>query len=375
MDSVYKKSLKEMCAFNRGLVIVRVAGLAAVFVATVAQAQDFSKSDLRVTPTETDRAAALEAKNLTRHAQPPSTSNAPPSRTPSLITPHPAINANNAGNGGGSNAPLRPPGDMSYQGGAVVEFAESHAVYLNPNGTCKISVCWGAPEGYLRNLGISDFIHVADQYVGLSSSGRYTVGKRAVVDYTPASATAPGFTDYQPFTDADMQAVVHAVASPTGQTGYGHIYHVFLPPGQDECFDSTFSVCYSPDNPNTFAFCAYHSSVDFTDIGHVLYTVEPFQNNYGCAVKPGTPNGQLVDSTDNALNHETFETITDPDGTAWWNSTNIGLFDQEVGDECTFVVSTGWDVPTVFIGTSLFAVQRIYSNSQHTCSNTPWGSE
>ena len=264
---------------------------------------------------------------------------------------------------------------MSYQGGAVVDSAESHAVYMNPNDTCKISTCWGDPEGYLRNLGISDFIHVADQYVGLSSSGRYTVGNRAIFGYTPVKATTPGFTDYEPFTDADIQTIVHAVASVTGQTGYGHIYHVFLPQGQDECFDSTFSECYSPDNPNTFAFCAYHSSVDFTDIGHVLYTVEPFQNNYGCAVKPGTPNGQLVDSTDNVLNHETFEAITDPDGTAWWNSTNIGLYGEEVADECTFAISTGWDVPTVFIGTRLFAVQRIYSNSQHTCSNQPGGFE
>jgi len=90
-----------------------------------------------------------------------------------------------------------------------------------------------------------------------------------------------------------MLAVVHAVASATGDTGYGHIFHVFLAPGQDECFDSSFSVCYSPDNNNSFFFCAYHGSVDFSDIGHVLYSVEPFQNVPGCQVRPGTPNGQL----------------------------------------------------------------------------------
>ena len=51
----------------------------------------------------------------------------------------------------------------------------------------------------------------------------------------------------------------------SGDAGYGHIYHVFIPPGQDGCFDATFTVCASN------VFCAYHSSVDFTDVGPSLY--------------------------------------------------------------------------------------------------------
>lgn len=109
---------------------------------------------------------------------------------------------------------------------------------------------------------------------------------------------------------------MHAVASKEG-SGYGHIYHVFLPPGQDECFSHPSKVCYSPDDPKTFVFCAYHSSVQFKDIGHVLYSVEPFQDVPGCSVRPGTPNGQLADSTNNSLSHELFETISDPDGNTW----------------------------------------------------------
>jgi hypothetical protein len=145
----------------------------------------------------------------------------------------------------------------------------------------------------------------------------------------------------KPFTDTDMQALVHAVAVFTAedhhrQTGYGHEYHIFLPPGQDKCFDSTFTQCYSPDNPNSFFFCPYHNSMDFSDIGHVLYSVEPFQNVEGCSSRPGTPNGQLADSTNNVFSHETFETITDPDGTAWLNILDNGLFGQEIGDECSF---------------------------------------
>src|SRR5262249_10562768 len=134
----------------------------------------------------------------------------------------------------------------------------------------------------------------------------------------------------QPLTDQEVLAIVHAVASATGQTGYGHIYHVFLPPGTDECFDSSFTTCYSPDRPNVFFFCAYHSSATFSDVGHVLYTVEPFQNVPGCNVAPGSPNGQLVDSQASVLSHELFETITDPDGDGWWNTESNDLLGDEI---------------------------------------------
>ena len=71
----------------------------------------------------------------------------------------------------------------------------------------------------------------------------------------------------------------------------------------DTCFDLT-SVCYSPDNPPSFAFCGYHGSVTYSDIGHVLLSVEPFQNVDGCSVTTPTPNGALVDSTANVLSIE-----------------------------------------------------------------------
>lgn len=121
-----------------------------------------------------------------------------------------------------------------YQGGAVAEETVSHAIYLLPNGSCSISACWGNPEGFLRDFGKSEMIHITDRYVGTTANHRYTVGTRAKISFTPSST---------PFTDADMQAVVHAVASALGKTGYGHLYHVFLLPGTDECFDNTFTVC------------------------------------------------------------------------------------------------------------------------------------
>ena len=61
--------------------------------------------------------------------------------------------------------------------------------------------------------------------------------------------------------------------------------------------------------------------------------------------------------------HETFETITDPDGTAWWNSLDNGLFGQEIGDECSFLLFIGNPnpPPSVLV---FFRSQRCHSEWQ-----------
>jgi hypothetical protein len=220
-------------------------------------------------------------------------------------------------------------------------------------------------------FGHSTLSHITDQYVGTTASGRYTLGDEFALSYVPPKV---------PLTDDTMRAIVHAAAALTGETGYDHIFHIFLPPGQDECFTSADTVCYSPDNPSTFVFCAYHSSVTFQDVGHVLYSVEPFQNVDGCHVRPGTPNGQLVDSTNSTLSHELTEAITDPDGDAWFNLSAVVLAVAEIGDECEFFTiqqtsPTTFAVfgdPTVFhIGKRLFATQPEYNNQDHACGVAP----
>lgn len=260
-----------------------------------------------------------------------------------------------------SNSPLRFPADLTNRGGAVVPYAQSHAIYMNPvtagfpNGACTIASCWGDPEGFLRDLGASEFIHLTDQYVRTQADNRYTVGRSAMIKYVQSPAA---------FTDDDILARIHAVAISTGQAGYGHVYHVFLPPGQDVC--QSAGICFST------TLCAYHGSADFFDLGHVVYSVEPDQLGGGCAVAPGSPNGPRVDSTNNVLSHEMFEMITDPDFDAWFNSTVIDLLNQEIGDECEFINSASFfDVPSFKIGSKVYAVQREYSNREHACATKP----
>ena len=166
------------------------------------------------------------------------------------------------------------------------------------------------------------------------------------------------------FTDFDILATVHAVAASTAQAGSGHLYHVLLPPFQD--------VCASGVGCASTTICAYHGSADFFDIGHVVYSVEPDQISFNCAIPAPTPNGVRADSLYNVLSHELFGIVTDPDFNAWTNTANLSLPGQEIGDECEFIdASFSFDVPTFKIGKKLYAVQREYDNRQHTCATKP----
>jgi hypothetical protein len=243
------------------------------------------------------------------------------------------------------------PGDLSYQGGKVIQESESNNLYVN----CAAS-CWGTPATFLTRLGTSNFIHVTDQYVNSTTANRYTVGPGGSLSYPTVA----------PLGDNDLLQIVYAGASVLG-TGYGHIYHIFLPKGVDVCFTGT-SECYSPDNPSTFAFCAFHASVDFSDIGHVVFTVEPYQNVPGCAVAKPSPNGVLVDSTADVLSHELIETITDPDGDAWWISNDLDLFFAEIGDVCQ---NATFHYAVSNLSGRNYEIQPEYSNQAHACVYTP----
>ena len=259
-----------------------------------------------------------------------------------------------------ASSPRFYPADLSYLGGNVVLSAQSLNIYIN----CGMSdSCWGSPTQFLTDITTSRFIHLVDQYVGSHDRNRYTLSPSFFF-----AQTNPGVTL---LTIDDVGNVVHQAAQ-TGGAGLDHIYHLFLPQGIDVCFDA--NDCYSPDDPQTFVFCAFHSDVAFDDTGDVLFTVEPFQNVTGCAVAPPNPNGQLADSTNSVLSHELFETITDPQGDAWVAESSSPEAGNEVGDICQGVADMNGAqiVPTYqLIAGKTYQTQLEYSNKSHRCAMKP----
>ncbi len=252
------------------------------------------------------------------------------------------------------------PSDVSKvvpTGKTIVNTAH-HSIFVN---CATASSCWGTPNNFLNNLNKSNFLHLADQYTGSTTAGRYTIG-------TAFNATVtifPGLSGVPTLGENDILALIHSAASQSG-VGYAHLYHIFLPKGVDHCMDG--GPCYSPDNPSAFAFCAYHAKTTFLDIGTVYYTVEPFQNVAGCAIPaiPAPPNSVLIDSTASTLSHEVFEAITDPDLNTGFRALNSApVFGQEIADLCQGPLA-------VFpINGKNYEVQLEYSNTFHACASTP----
>jgi len=275
------------------------------------------------------------------------------------------------------------PADLAQGPGPVVLDAQFHNVYVN----CVPS-CWDSPAIFENHLYASSFLHLVNQYVGSAAPGRYSQGKSATVSYPNSGILFDNLTSTTNTGNGtgDIASILHAVAAKFG-TGYEHVYHVFIPKGTDVCLAD--GTCYSPDNINSWFFCGYHGYQEFPDIGHVLFTVEPYEDAYAiynglpfyaCTVgQPDstvdtypTPNGVEVDSQANVLSHETFETITDPDGDAWllgpYSLAFYGLLD-EIGDLCvsqTFLYSA-----PILVAGKPYYVQPEYSNKYHACTMIP----
>jgi hypothetical protein len=92
--------------------------------------------------------------------------------------------------------------------------------------------------------------------------------------------------------------------------------------------------------------------------------------------------GSFRAQCNNVLSHETFETITDPDSTAWWNSLDNGLFGEEIGDECSFLiffrnpsppppVLVFFDPSDLTLNGKPYAAQPEYNNAAHACTTSP----
>ena len=124
------------------------------------------------------------------------------SATPKGSLPAGAIRTDlgEGGRGGGHGGTTQNPGDLTYQGGAVMPYATQHNVYLFPNGSvCTDPSCWGSIAQFQRDLNQSNMIHITDQYVGADDNNRYPTARTQFALHYALPAN--------PLVDADMAEV------------------------------------------------------------------------------------------------------------------------------------------------------------------------
>jgi hypothetical protein len=269
----------------------------------------------------------------------------------------------------GNNHPVLFPADLrTIPGRPVLQTTTLNNIFINDAPSA-----WGDPVGFLNDLNHSQLIHITDQYVGVHFDNRYPQGQAFDATVAPGG-TFSDATTANIITIGQVLGLVHDAASISG-VGLDHLYNVFIPPGTDICRDGANTNCFSPDHPATFAFCAFHGAVNFTDIGIVLFSVEPETGVPGCASQQPSPNGIVADSVDDTLGHEVIEAITDPLLNAWFNRDDLDLGGAEIADECQPQgnAQAQFLVPTFRVNGHLYAIQLEYSNAGHGCFSRPQG--
>lgn len=258
------------------------------------------------------------------------------------------------------------PLDMSCQTKKcpVMTSSTAYNIYVTPDGKkCATEKCWGNPEEFLKALTGSQLASVITQYTKGSASA-YKYGGSVAVKYSLNYSNT--------FYNNDLFTILAAAYKHFKATGLNAQYHLFLPPGIDTCFDQ-YGICYSPDNLNSFAFCAYHTAAIAGPGIYLVYSVEPYQNAqvtvngqkfYGCqnqTVPAGT--NRLNSGTASTLSHESFEAWSDPlPNTGWFNT----WANMEIGDVCAYDF-----MATEKLGKKSWYVQQEYSNTYHGCADVP----
>ena len=171
----------------------------------------------------------------------------------------------------------------------------------------------------------------------------------------------PGSFSQACLTDNQLMAEISRVIIARGlPRGLGVQYFLFMPQRLGSCFDASGrrDGCYDTD------YCAYHSQIGVgTTV--TLYASMPYAKTPGC--DPGaTPRGTAADSVLNVTSHEHNETITDPTGGGWYDSSGY-----ENGDECSFdfgpVTFNGFGYYNQVINGHQYLLQQEWSNRTNRC--------
>ena len=129
-----------------------------------------------------------------------------------------------------------------------------------------------------------------------------------------------------------------------------HQYLYFMPKHVETCFTSTNGISGGTCSINVNGgFCGYHAFASPPLVANMSFAVFDSPIGYTCSSDGGSntggnqsPNGNLEADTEISItSHEIMETITDPQGTAWYDAAGY-----ENGDECAYIFGDS----TSFIG-------------------------
>jgi hypothetical protein len=268
--------------------------------------------------------------------------------------------------------------NLSYHNGPVMHTNKTYAIYWVPPGFTVSASYETLINKYFSDVaaasGASSNVYASDTQYYDNSNGSILYSKSTPDTFggsfedtsaLPASGCSDAYTSAC-LTDSQLQTEIQNVAQKNGWTpSPTTMFFLFTANDIGSCTDSSSSVC-------AFSYyCAYHSNVG-SGSNEVLYANMPYADavlGLFCDAGPG-PTGDDADATINVTSHEHNETITDPLGSAWYDSSG-----NENGDKCAWnfgtpLGTTQYGSYNQVINGHDYYLQQEWSNATSACVQT-----
>ncbi|MDQ6818315.1 MAG: PKD domain-containing protein, partial [Actinomycetota bacterium] len=245
-------------------------------------------------------------------------------------------------------------GNLNYHGGPVAHSSAAYLVFWTPSGFSIPASSKTLLQRYFSDAaaasGTSSSVFAVNRqftdgsgfaaYQQAFSSTQVITDTQAYPAFDPNRCAPLRFGEAQCISDAQVQTELQRLVS-TGLPDDGPATSSTLPPNAPIYFvvlPSNVNVCDQQTSCADNVFCSYHSAFTNSNHRNVLYVPVPFlaaaqfpkqcQSDGNFAVQ--TPNGDLADVVLKYLSHEHNEVLTDPLGSAWFDSSS----GNENGDNC-----------------------------------------
>jgi hypothetical protein len=272
-------------------------------------------------------------------------------------------------------------GGLSSEGGEVLHSTRTHVIFWAPSGSglsfdpgyvptvdrfmSNIAAASHSPDNVFGLMGQYYDLDGPAAYASYFAGGIIDTDPLPLDDHTCADPD-PGWTVC--LTDSQLQSEIEHVISARGLPRGPHdVYFLLTPNGFGSCMDTNPAHGCALGGPLS-GYCGYHSNTP----DNVLYAVIPYNAVSGhCQSSNPRPNGSTADPALSTISHELVETITDPFGNSWINSSG-----SEAGDLCLtnygpVLGGSGQSAYDEVINGGHYYLQEEWSNAVGGCAARP----
>lgn len=261
--------------------------------------------------------------------------------------------------------------NLIYNGGPVLDTNTAYAIFWAPSNYPMATSYQSLIKRFFTDVAAAtDASATSNVYYADTQYGPGTVGSTSTTAGSLHNFSTFGgsYIDNNPIsngcrdrytkicvTDSQVAGEISRDLPKAGwSAGSGKIFFMFTPNG--------VGSCYSSNSCSFSQWCAYHSWSS-----NLLYANMPFADTVSRACDVGYhPNSSIdpnADATINVTSHEHNESITDPFGSAWYNSAG-----SENGDLCAWNFGTvGGNGANQTINGHSYILQQEWSNLSVGC--------